>query len=35
MVKRYTSSDKLVPFICGHGPFSISIPIVKSDKYNL
>jgi len=31
MVKSYPANTRLVPFICGHGPFSISIPLVKSN----
>jgi len=35
MVKTYPACTRLVPFITGHGPFNINIPIVKTNLYNL
>jgi len=33
MTKKFTSNDRLVPFIIGEGAFYINIPIIKPDEY--
>ena len=34
MIKNYPAGTRLVPFITGYGPFSISLPLTTTDKYN-